>query len=72
MNATTARLTFLRHAGFDLSPDPENIRHLLDSGWTQAEVAEVYHVSIRTIQRWLSDPVMTPGGRICHYHRRTP
>lgn len=77
---TRARLDFLEEAGFDMRPDPRNIRHLLDSGWSTTEVATTYDVSVRTIQRWLSDPhlcptpgcaVMTPGGRLCHFDRRT-
>ena len=80
MTPTNARLTFLRHAGFDLAPDPENIRSLLAAGWSMDEVAETYRVSVRTIQRYLRDPhrcptpgcpVMTPGGRLCHFDQRT-
>lgn len=77
---TRARLDFLEAAGFDMRPDPRNIHHLRDSGWTTSEIAEVYGVNERTIRRWFSDPhpcpgerclVMTPGGRTCHYCRRT-
>lgn len=73
-------LDFLRHVGVDMEPDRRNIPHLLESGWSMGEVAEVYGVSVRTVQRFLKDPqpcpgerclTMTPGGRVCHYCRRT-
>lgn len=73
-------LDFLRHVGFDTEPDRRNIPHLLESGWSMGEVAEVYKVSVRTIQRFMADRhpcpgerclTMTPGGRLCHFCRRT-
>lgn len=80
MTPTTARLTFLRHAGFDLNPERAHIHHLIKSGWTTAMLADTYGVSQRTIQRFLVSPyrcpgdrclTMTPGGRPCHFCRRT-
>ena len=77
----THQLDFLRVVGMDVAPDPKNIPYLLGLGWTQDEVAQTYGVSRRTIQRWLSEPnpcpgerclTMTPGGRTCHFCRRTP
>ena len=71
---------FLRQWGIDDDLDRRNIPRLLESGWSMDEVAEVYRVSVRTVQRYAKAHqrcpgerclTMTPGGRLCHFDRRT-
>ena len=80
---TEQRMAFLRHAGFDLSPDPDNIPGLRDAGWSIEQIAETYGVTTRTIYRYLADQHPCPGypagtcltkvkgGGLCRFCQRT-